>query len=195
MRHTLARTVSIVGHPLCVVPIASVVAMASHGSRSRVVWVAALFFFSLSLAVLTFAWWQVRSGRWQHMDASRVGERRSLNYFLALLLFTAALISFRQSHPVGLTLGLFISGVLAVLALLFSAWVKVSLHVAFSVYSTALLWYSGLWFVAIGLCVATAVAWSRLELRRHAVIDVWLGGLFGGVAGLLFWVLLFYRIG
>jgi membrane-associated phospholipid phosphatase len=39
------------------------------------------------------------------------------------------------------------------------------------------------------------VAWSRLELRRHAVIDVLLGGLFGAVAGLLFWVLLFDRIG
>jgi membrane-associated phospholipid phosphatase len=195
MRHTLARTVSIVGHPLCVVPTASVVAMASHGALSRVLWAAAIFFISLSLIVLTFAWWQVRAGRWQHIDASRIGERRSFNYFLAVLLFIAALISFRQSQPVGLTVGLFVSGCLAVLAILFSAWVKISLHVAFSVYSTALLWYSGFWLVAIGLCLAMAVAWSRLELRRHAVIDVLLGGLFGAVAGLLFWVLLFDRIG
>jgi membrane-associated phospholipid phosphatase len=195
MRYTLARAVSIVGHPLWVVPIASVVAMASHGALSRALWPAATFFISLSLIVLTFAWWQVRTGRWRHMDAIQVGERRSFNYFLAPLLFIGALISFHQSQPVGLTLGLLVSGCLAVLAILFSAWLKVSLHVAFSVYSTALLWYSGFWFVAIGLCLAAAVAWSRLELRRHTLIEVLMGGLIGAVAGLSFWVLLFYRMG
>jgi len=194
MRRALARTVSIVGHPLCVVPMASIVAMASHGALSRVLWASAIFFISLSLIVLTFAWWQVRAGRWQHMDAFQVGERRSFNYFLAPLLFIAAVISFRQSQPIGLTVGLVVSGCLAVLAILFSAWIKVSLHVAFAVYSTALLWYTGLWLVAIGLCLAAAVAWSRLELRRHTLVEVLLGGLVGAVAGLLFWVLLFQQL-
>jgi membrane-associated phospholipid phosphatase len=195
MRLSIARAVSILGHPLCLVPMASLIAMASHGSRTRVLWAAALFFLVLSLIILTFSWWQVRVGRWQHVDAIEVPERRSLNYCLTALLFVGAFISFRQSQPVGLTLGLLVSGCLAVLVMLFSAWVKVSLHVAFSVYSTALLWYSGLWFVAIGLCLATAVAWSRLELRRHALVEVLMGGIVGGVAGLLFWVLLFQYLG
>jgi len=194
MRPTLARTVSVVGHPLCVVPTASVIAMASHGALARALWATAIFFVSLTSIVLAFAWWQVRAGRWQHMDAYRVAERRSLNYFLAPLLFTAAFVSFRQSQPAGLTVGLLVSGCLALLTILFSAWGKISLHVAFSVYSTALLWYTGLWLVAIGLCLAAAVAWSRLELRRHTLVEVLLGGLFGAVVGLLFWVLLFQQL-
>jgi hypothetical protein len=194
MRHPLARALSIIGHPVCVVPMASLLAIASHGLVWRAVWVTAIFFVSLSLIVLAFAWRQVRAGRWQDIDASNVTERRSLNYFLAIVLFTGAFISFRQSQPLGLTLGLLMSGGLVVLVMLLSRWVKVSLHVAYLVYSTAILWYSGVWFVAIGLCLATAVAWSRLELRRHALVEVVLGGIVGGIAGLLFWVLLLHLL-
>ncbi len=190
MRHTLARALSIVGHPLCIVPLASALAIASHGLGWRALGVTAIFFVSLSLIVFAFAWRQVRAGRWQDIDASNVAERRSLNYFLAAVLFIGAFLSFRQSQPLGLTLGLSMSGGLVVLTMLLSRWVKVSLHVAYLVYSTAILWYSDVWLVAAGLCLAAAVAWSRLELRRHALVEVVLGGIIGGIAGLVFWVLL-----
>jgi Na+/melibiose symporter-like transporter len=78
MRHTLARALSIIGHPVCVVPMASLLAIASHALGLHAVWVTAIFFVSLSLIVLAFAWRQVRAGRWQDIDASKVTERRSL---------------------------------------------------------------------------------------------------------------------
>jgi hypothetical protein len=148
MRHTLARALSIVGHPLCVVPLTSLVAIASHGLGWRAVWVTAIFFVSLSLIVLAFAWRQVRAGRWQDIDASNVTERRSLNYFLAIVLFIGAFISFRQSQPLGLTLGLLMSGSLVVLVMLLSHWVK---------YRSTL----GSWFIRPRYCGTRAFGSSR----------------------------------
>jgi hypothetical protein len=194
MRHTLARALSIVGHPLCVVPLTSLVAIASHGLGWRAVWVTAIFFVSLSLIVLAFAWRQVRAGRWQDIrrkqrDRAALVELlpryRSFHRRLHQLSPVAASRPHARALDVGEPRG---SGDA------FIALGQVSLHVGFLVYSTAILWYSGVWFVAIGLCLATAVAWSRLELRRHALVEVVLGSVVGGIAGLLFWVLLLHLL-
>lgn len=193
MRHILARTLSIVGHPLCLLPTAALIVMASGGSTS--LWMAASAFLLLSLVVLTFSWWQVRLGRWQHIDASQVHERRALNYFLAVLLLIAGFVSLRQSQAIGLTVGFFVSGGLVVVAILFSTWVKLSLHVAFAAFSTAILGYAGVELFAIGLGLTLALAWSRLELRRHTFVEVLTGGLLGSAAGMLFSVLLLYLAG
>ena len=77
----IARSLSILGHPLVVVP-AAVATLVLHGrTPSAGLIVSAVC--GIAGAVLVFSFWQVRRGRWQHIDASVQGERRSLNLFLA----------------------------------------------------------------------------------------------------------------
>ena len=137
---------------------------------------------TLGIIVLGFSWWQVRAGRWSHVDASVRNERNSLNVFLVvLLLLSAVLLWFLTRRPY-MPVALALSGALIVTALLIARWVKVSLHVAFAAFATALLWPIKLAFV-VGVLVTAAVVWSRLVLGRHVAADVMAGFLLGAAAG------------
>jgi membrane-associated phospholipid phosphatase len=81
-----------------------------------------------------------------------------------------------------MSLGLGLSGTLALTALLIARWVKVSLHVAFAVFATAFLWPIKLAVVTVAL-VTAAVIWSRLVLGRHVAADVAVGLVLGAAAG------------
>lgn len=112
-----------------------------------------------------------------------------MNRFLLFALAFGTLLAWRfAAAPVALAIAL--SGLLVVAAVLSARWCKLSLHVAFATYAAVLLWRLGLWAVGLGLAFATALAWSRLVLERHAQRDLFAGAVAGGAAGLLFWRLL-----
>jgi membrane-associated phospholipid phosphatase len=182
MRTALARAISIVGHPIVLVPIAALIAASTLGASPQQLRIIGGTILALGVVVLGYSVWQVRRGRWSHVDASARSERTSLNVFLAvLLLLSAALLwflTYRSSLPVALAL----SSAIFVTALLLARWVKVSLHVAFAAFATALLWPIKLAFV-IGIFATSAVVWSRLVLGRHVAADIVAGLLLGAVAG------------
>jgi len=186
MTDAVARSLSILGHPVVVVPGAVALLLLHRRASSPLLIVLALSL--IAGAVLIFSVWQVHRGRWQHVDASLVQERRSLNLFLAIVLFLAAAIAFVASAEPGLTLGLALSGLLIVLVILASPWVKLSLHASFAAFAVVLLWPLPFWFVAIAALAAASICWSRVLLARHTVIEVVAGSLLGAIIGACFWI-------
>jgi hypothetical protein len=182
----VARSLSILGHPVVVMPVASALLVLDRRASSPLLIVTALCL--TSAVVLAFSFWQVHRGRWQHVDASSAHERRSLNLFLAIVLFLAAAIAFVGAAERGLTLGLALSGFLIGLIMLVSRWVKLSLHAAFAAFAVVLLWPLGLGYVAIAALVAAAICWSRVLLCRHTVIEVVSGSVLGVLVGVGFWL-------
>ena len=87
-----------------------------------------------------------------------------------------------RRHAAELKVAVF--GLIAVSALV-NQWLKVSLHTGFAAF-TAVALFSGSRPMGIGAAVvALAVAWSRLELRRHTLPEVVGGALLGIGAALL----------
>ena len=129
-----------------------------------------------------FTWFQVKTGRWAHVDASNRTERRSLNWFLIALLLASAVLVRLVLHNLHMSVALVLSATLIGAALLLARWVKMSLHVAFAAFATSLLWPDR-WAVVGGLLITAAVAWSRLTLGRHVPADVLAGLLLGTLAG------------
>jgi membrane-associated phospholipid phosphatase len=182
MRVAVARAVSIAGHPVVLLLVAALIAASTRGASLRQLWLISGALVTLGVVVLGFSWLQVRAGRWSHIDASVRNERNSLNVFLGVLcLLGAVLLWFLTRRPY-MSLGLALSGALIVIALLIARWVKVSLHVAFAAFATALLWPIKLAVVA-GVLLTAAVVWSRLVLGRHVAADVAAGLLLGAAAG------------
>ncbi|MEO6517892.1 MAG: hypothetical protein ABIO17_02700, partial [Pseudoxanthomonas sp.] len=68
MSHAVARAVSIVGHPMLVLPLAALVLMLLRGQQQLAVWMA-LGFSAFAAVVMLYSTWQVRRGRWAHVDA------------------------------------------------------------------------------------------------------------------------------
>ena len=185
MNQTFARAVSIFGHPMLVLPLAALAVAISRGQGRMAAWMA-LGFALLAALVMSYSWWQVRRGRWAHVDASNKGERRSLNRFLVALLVVAAVLALRYGHDRELGLGLGLSAAMIVVAMLTARWCKLSLHMAFVVFASSLLWSVAWWAGLAGFACAAAVAWSRLQLQRHVPRDLLAGAATGLLAGTAF---------
>lgn len=139
--------------------------------------------------VMGYSWWQVRRGRWAHVDASATHERSTLNRFLLIALASGAvLVGWRGGQPL-FALGLALSAAMILAAMLTARWCKLSLHLAFVVFAACLLReLDPVWMFA-ALLFAAAVAWSRLALQRHTYRDLVVGAVAGAMAGLAFWPL------
>src|SRR5437867_3967382 len=184
----IARSLSILGHPLVVIPVAVVTLVLHERTSSAALIVSTIC--GIAGFVLAFSFWQVRRGQWQHIDASARDERRSLNLFLAIVLFLAAAVAFYQLPQAGLSLGLLLSGLLIVAVMLVSPWVKLSLHASFAAFAVLLLWPLKLWYVVLASVAAAGICWSRVALARHTLVEVLGGSLLGGLLGACFWLVL-----
>ena len=140
---------------------------------------AALLIACIVVPIALLMAYQVRRGRWENADASNRHERGVL-YAVASLAVASILIVLvtrvPQSYMVRGTLIAFV--LLAVCAA--ANWrVKVSLHVAFAVYCAAALlaMRASAGWVALG--ALPLIAWSRLALARHTVLEVAAGSAIG----------------
>jgi hypothetical protein len=190
MKQGLARALSILGHPLLLLPAVALGVSAASGPDDGQWRVAAVALVLLAGAIQGWSWWQVWRGRWRHVDASQQHERRGLNRFLlALLAAATAYFSLVSPQPV-LALGLGCAAAMVAAGMLLAPWLKLSLHVSFAVFSAALLWALGPVALAAGLALAAAVAWSRWVLGRHRRRELFAGAIAGAAAGLALWWLL-----
>ena len=185
-RLPLARVLSVIGHPVVVLPVAVVVSGGARGvpasTRSTTIGVTV----GIGLVVLVFSAVRVRLGHWKHVDASQPAERNQLNGFTAVLLLGAGLAGFLS--PGGspdLYLWPACSGGVVLAAIVLRRRLKLSQHVAFDLFAAlAMLPSVG---AAVAIAVLTgAVAWSRLKLGRHTRAEIGVGMVVGLVVGALF---------
>lgn len=182
-----ARAVSILGHPLLVLPAALLLPAALRGGDPRTLQAALAGFALFAALVLGWSWWQVRRGRWAHVDASQQSERRSLNRTLLVLIGLGALLAWRALPTPDPALALALSAGIVAVAMLTAPWCKLSLHVAFAIYAAGLLWPLGAIAIAVCCMFATGVAWSRLRLSRHRPRDLFAGAAAGLLAAVAYW--------
>ena len=182
----LARVISIVGHPVLVLPVAVMVSGRVRGvsvaTRSTTIGVTV----GIGVVVLVFSAVRVWLGHWKHVDASEPTERNQLNGFTAVLLLGAALAGFLSS---GGTPDLYLwpacSGGVVLAAMGLRRRMKLSQHVAFDLFAAMAVLPSVGSAVAIALLTG-AVAWSRLALGRHTRAEVAVGTVVGLGAGAAF---------
>ena len=185
-RTVLARVLSIVGHPVVVLP-GAVLAGVWGAAPPQVVRQAVLSAVLVGAAVMAYSAVQVRRGRWSHVDASVREERQELNLFLTAILVLVASALWVTGRPWGVVAGVGSAALVVGVAHATRRWLKISLHVAFATYAAAFLWPRA-GGVLVLLVFAAAVGWSRLTLSRHTRFEVVSGGALGLAAGALFLV-------
>jgi len=181
-----ARVLSIVGHPVLVLPVAVMVSGAVRGvsvsTRSTTIGVTV----GIGVVVLVFSAVRVWLGHWKHVDASEPAERNQLNGFTAVLLFGAALAGFLTS---GGSRDLYLwpacTGGVVLAAIVLRRRMKLSQHVAFDLFA-AIAALPSVWAALAIALLTIGVGWSRLVLQRHTRMEVAVGTVVGVVAGALF---------
>ncbi|MBL9166607.1 MAG: hypothetical protein JNN07_02560 [Verrucomicrobiales bacterium] len=185
MRKTLARALSILGHPVLLVPASATSVAAQSGATATQLRTVVAILGGLVGTTLLFSALMVKSGRWTHVDAVRREDRKTMNLVLLTLLLLPGLILLQRDayRPVGWALSL--GGGIVLAALLLGNRLKSSLHLAFGTFSILLFWGQPAW-LGLGALFLAGVAWSRLELGRHTPPELVCGSFLGLLAGAAF---------
>ena len=183
--YRIARAISWICHPLVFVSVslAVIVWMRLANRVGLSVLLALIIAVVLPIAVLLIR--GVRSGRWSDADVS-VRAQRVHFYPRAILLSLGGIATlWFLRAPAFIVRGALVTLGLLLLAAVFNRSIKISLHAMFAFYCAVVLFaISGLAGLS-ALIAALLVAWSRLQLRRHGVVEVLAGtamGVLGGVA-------------
>lgn len=187
MPHATARTLSILGHPLLMLPV-GILLPTLQGPMPADTLAIVTGFAAFALAVMLWSGYQVRRGRWAHVDASHIDERRALNRFLLPAILIGAALAWLLSSPPRVAVAIASAAGIVLAAMLLTRWCKLSLHVAFAVFTTGLLWPLGRVAVLVAAVLTVAIAWSRLRLSRHAPVDLLAGAAAGALAAMAVWL-------
>ena len=180
---TVAQWVSAIAHPFAMIAILASTAAVSRqtpGEALRSVFVVVLF----TIVPLMFLMVrQVRRGAWETVDASNRGERPLLYVVGAAGVVALLAYSIARGSP-----SFLVRGVLATLGMLtacglLTTWIKVSLHTAFGALAATSLVLTGSRLGYFLIPVVGALAWARLELGRHTLLEIVAGGVIGAAAG------------
>lgn len=180
MDKPLARLVSTIGHPAVLMPAAVIIA-----SPHETVKTAFLVSASCVSGIIGYSFYKTRQGEWVHIDASAPTERAQLNSRVGIFLLAAACLLILAGLRFYVPLAVGLSGLIVLVGHTLRGLAKLSLHVAFAVFSVFLVWPDRA--AALGLLVAAfAVGWSRVALHRHTVSDIIIGALVGAFSGVVF---------
>lgn len=179
----MARWISIGGHPFVLSAISLLTIAIKKEGLAAGLWPAVVLLGVFLVPLGVFMVRQFRSGAWTTIDASRPVERPRF-YGLALLLLAIVLAAVALSPSMGYlvrpTIGAFS---LLIVAFLLNRWIKASLHVA-------VCGFSGLIALAVVhplgvtyLLLLPLLAWARVRMARHTVLDTAVGAALGLVAG------------
>jgi membrane-associated phospholipid phosphatase len=182
----IARVVSVAGHPFVLLALTVFIAAAhrTHPLRALTFGGAAVLFTVSPLVFIIRR--KVSAGKWSDHDISDASQRRGF-YPIAITIATfSTFIFYLLDFPPGLLVGMLMSLVILLAAMLINRFSKISLHVIFAAYFAVTLLAVSFLTGACFLLLAAAIGWSRVKLERHSFGQVLSGALVGAIAGIVF---------
>ena len=175
---TLARILSIAGHPFLLIPLT--VAASTKGWKGTAV-VAGITILPLLAIVIR----NVRRGRWSDHDVSRRDQRAGLYLVAAPLVLLAALVLYFLGASTSMLRAVGAAAAMLAVGLAANRWLKISMHMMCAAFCGVLLGRLYPWTPALSIPFTAAVAWSRWKLERHTPLEIALGLVLGTVAGFM----------
>ncbi len=180
---SIARWVSIIGHPfLLIVLLVLLVCSAQGAGAFRIAGiVAAAGLIPLGI----FMWWRHASGRWQTVDASSPKDRpvAYIAAFAALVPLTLYFLFVEPSSD--MVRGNVAFALMLGAAAALNRWIKLSMHMAFAVFTCLILAKLCLGYGLTMLIFIPLIGWSRVALSRHTAREVVGGCVLGAIVAII----------
>jgi membrane-associated phospholipid phosphatase len=175
---TLARILSIAGHPFLLIPL--MVALATRNWVTTAIVGAVTI---LPLLVITLR--NVRRGVWSDADVSRREQRSGLYRAILPLIGLAALLLWLMDAGPQMMRGFAAAAVMLAVGLLGNRFLKISLHTMTAAFFavTIIRMYPASAYAIVPFIAA--IAWSRRKLERHTWTEIVVGLAIGGAAAFI----------
>ncbi len=174
---TLARTLSVAGHPFLLIPLT--VAASTRGWRGTAV-VAGITILPLLAIVIR----NVRRGRWSDHDVSRHDQRAGLYFVAAPLVVLSAIVLYFLGTSTAMLRAVAAAAAMLTFGLIANRWLKVSMHMMCAAFCAVILARLYPWSPTFTVPFVAAIAWSRWKLERHTLLEIAVGLALGASAAL-----------
>jgi membrane-associated phospholipid phosphatase len=172
---TLARILSIAGHPFILIPLMIAAATGNW------VWTAVVGAVTI-LPMLAITLRNVRRGVWSDHDVSRHEQRGGLYRVAFPLIALSALLLWLLDASPHFLRGFAAAAVMLALGLLGNRFLKISLHMMTAAFCAVTIIRLYPWTIYAILPFVAAIAWSRRKLDRHTWTEIVVGMVIGGAA-------------
>lgn len=177
----VAHIVSIIGHPLLTYPIFLIIVLFRNEVASKALGILALIIGCVFVPVIIRLYLKSKNGTYTNFDVSDRNQRKSIYWFSIPLLMVVTAILFLTGQSRNLCISVLFALVLLVISSLMNFYTKCSLHMAFTIYLSALIVAHSFIMGSVVLLFTVFIGWSRLKLGRHTLKEI----LFGSVLGIL----------
>ncbi|HUD44617.1 MAG TPA: hypothetical protein VMR41_03695 [Patescibacteria group bacterium] len=188
----IARILSTVLHPfLLFLPVPYFLVLhITNNVESAIKWT--FFSWIFIFSVVVFVFYEVQRGRFSNYDISKQGQRSRFFLFVGLMTIIYISCLFLLHGPLEMVIVTFGSLLGLLLLDIINKYVKASIHVAsVSAILLSFVILNGFSFIWLLLFIPL-VAWSRVKLKSHTVLETITGGLFGILLTILVYVIIEY---
>jgi membrane-associated phospholipid phosphatase len=180
----LAKNLSIIGHPLLVIPIFAIIVLFKYEKTENAITLSGLIVGGLIVPMVVKMYLGYRKGTYSNFDVSDQVERKTWYSLPIILLTIFTLYLFVTEQERNLRLAILLSLILLISSKLINNYIKISLHASFGVYIAMLAFQLlGILYGWMFLLFALLVALARVVLARHTVLEVALGLALGLLLG------------
>lgn len=185
---TLARCISVAGHPLLTLPGCLVVALFRYEPLANASFLALLIMGGLFVPLAVSMHRKQLKGVHTNFDVSDQRQRQTWYYLVISLLIGVTLVVYLTNQSYILRLSFLLATLLLVTSQFINQFIKSSLHVSLNTYLAFLLLLLDIKMGVLSLAFIPLVGWSRFQLNRHTLVEL----ITGGVVGATFGGLLYY---
>ncbi len=181
----LARTISIIGHPL-ILGTLYVVLMSFHNLPKQTAFAVSLSVIVLiTIPIIFNNWRKTKKGIYTNFDVSDRKQRKGF-YPFAIMLFIILLLAFWTfDFPGEVISKSLVFFAMVLLMALINLKLKASMHAGIAFYIAVSVFSVGLLPGLMLLGFAILISWSRMELKRHNETEIIVGGCMGIIFGYL----------
>ncbi|WP_373496874.1 hypothetical protein [Aquiflexum sp.] len=184
----LARTISIIGHPLLLGSL-YVILMSFHNLPNQTAMAVSLSVICLiTVPIVLNNWRKTKKGTYTNFDVSDQQQRKGFYPFAITLFIVLLLVFWVFDFPKEVISKSLLFFAMVLLMALINLRLKASMHAGIAFYIAVSVFSIGLWPGIILLVLALLISWSRLEMKRHSLFELIVGGFLGFVFG---WLSLF----
>lgn len=185
MTAKFAKYISLIGHPLLTIPIFVISVLFYYQNLTSAVFSSILLIFGIIVPLTINMYRGERKGVYTNFDISNQGERKSWYFVSVAFLAFTVMILFLTNQSRAVCLGFLLSALLLLASQLLNYYIKTSLHVSFNIFLSFLILPINVYLAALFFLFVFIIAWSRVYLRRHSMVEVITGATIGIIFGLL----------
>ena len=184
MRQKIAQFISILGHPFVTLPAFLLYVLFAYEELYKAIWTSGIVIGGMFIPMAVKTYRGTKRGDYTNLDVSNQMQRQKWYRTAVLLLILVIALLYFTDQSRSMRFNTVYAFLLLVTAQLVNVYIKSSMHVAYNVFLAFLILpiHSEL-AILFGFFVL-AIAWSRLELKRHTMKEVISGTIIGLVLGI-----------